>query len=361
MIKLIKPYIAMDDVRDELEVVFSSGQLTRGPNVDKFVAKLQTYTTAKYACLMTSATTALTMCLKAVGIEAGDRVAVSDFSFPATSNVVEDLGATPIFIDVNLDSYNMNLHELEKALKVGVKAVIFVDALGNPSGLTAIKELCDRYQVPLIEDAACAIGSTNHGKPIGSIADLTCFSFHPRKLLTTGEGGAIVTNNPQYSDFLTRKLMHGAYGMKGKGMDFLDYGYNYRMSEIQALMGWKQLDKLDGIVDSRNKTADEFERRLSNLGFKRQLVDQNSRHNIQSLVFTVPKSVSRNDLIEHLATKNVESTIGTYCLSATTYNAKKYNAIQPNAKWLEDNTITLPCYEGVDVKLISSLIEDFCK
>jgi dTDP-4-amino-4,6-dideoxygalactose transaminase len=349
----------MDDIRLELEDVFESGQLTRGPNVDKFVKKLQTYTSTNYACLMTSATTALTMCLKAVGVSIGDKVAVSDFSFPATSNVVEDLGATPIFVDVNIDTYNMNIPCLEKALILGVKAVIFVDALGNPSGLSDVRDLCVRYGVPLIEDAACAIGSQNKEQQVGSIADLTCFSFHPRKLLTTGEGGAIVTNNPVYADFLTRKLMHGAYGMKGKGMDFLDYGYNFRMSEIQALMGWKQLDKLDSIVESRNKTASEFETKLSILGFKRQFVDKYSKHNIQSLVFTVPEGLSRDALIDHLATNGVESTIGTYCLSATTYNADKYANIQPNAKWLEDNTITLPCYDGVSVEAVVAAIETF--
>ncbi|MDA9963513.1 aminotransferase class I/II-fold pyridoxal phosphate-dependent enzyme, partial [Gammaproteobacteria bacterium] len=247
-VKLIKPYISFNEVSNDLEEIFDSGQLTKGKHVDRFVNELKHYTRAKHAFLTTSATTALTMSLKAIGVKAGDKVAVSDFSWPATCNVVEDLGAIPVFIDVNKDTYNMCPIDLADKLDKNFSGVIAVDALGNPSGIYRLKEICKDYDIPLIQDSACAIGSSVDDVKVGTIADLTCFSFHPRKLLTTGEGGAILTNNDKYADWLTVKLAAGASGIKGRGLDFIDYGYNFRMSEIQALLGWMQLLKLDEII-----------------------------------------------------------------------------------------------------------------
>lgn len=358
-IKLIKPYISFDEVSIELEEIFDSGQLTKGQHVAKFVKSLTDYTGSLYAVPMTSATTALTMCLKVLGIKKGDKVAISDFSFPATANVVEDIEATPVFIDVDKDTYNMSIDDLRSKLDDKVKAVIFVDALGSPSGLDKIKAVCEEFDIPLIEDAACAIGSSINGVKVGNIADLTCFSFHPRKLLTTGEGGAILTSNLDYAAWLDVKSNHGASGLRGKVFDFVDFGYNYRMSEIQALMGWKQVEKLDGITGRRNLIADQYAEVLEPLGMKRQQVAGGVYHNIQSLIFTLPEPVKRDDLIVHLAEQNIESTLGTYCLSGTTFYKNKYNDIQPNANWLENNTITLPCYDGVDVNRVANSIRDY--
>ncbi|MDA9256710.1 DegT/DnrJ/EryC1/StrS family aminotransferase [Pseudomonadales bacterium] len=358
-IKLIKPYISFDEVSSELRSIFDSGQLTKGINVEKFANSLKDYTGSEHAVLATSATTALTLCLKCLGVEAGDKVAVSDFSFPATANVVEDLGAIPVFIDVELTTYNMSVSKLKAALEDGVKAVIFVDALGNPSGLLEIKEICQSFSVPLIEDAACAIGSSVNGQKVGSVAALTCLSFHPRKLITSGEGGAILTNNSAYASWLQIKTNHGASGFKGKGLDFVDFGYNYRMSEIQALLGWKQIEKLDSIVDERNLIAKEYAGRLEPLGFVAQHISAKTRHNVQSLIFTVPDQIGRDALIDFLVTKSIESTIGTYSLSATTYYKSKYSDVQPNALFLEQNTIALPCFNGVDVQRVANAIEEY--
>jgi len=358
-IKLIKPYISFDEVAVELKEIFDSGQLTKGQHVDKFVSALKDYTKADHAFLTTSATTALTLSLKAIGIKEGDRVAVSDFSWPATCNVVEDLGAIPVFIDVGRETYNMCPLDLEKKLNSSCAGVIVVDALGNPSGIGRIKEICSRHRIPLIQDSACAIGSSVDGIKVGAIADLTCYSFHPRKLLTTGEGGAIMTSNDQYADWLTIKLAAGASGIKGRGLDFVDYGYNYRLSEIQALMGWKQLLKLDEITSERNVIVEEYAAVLEPLGFKRQKVDANVHHNVQSVIFTVPAGMCRDGLIDYLAKFNIESTLGTYCLSATTYYLNKYDDLQENSLWLEANTITLPCFSGVATHVITKEIKNY--
>jgi len=361
MIKLIKPYISFDEVENEFREIFESGWFTKGKFVEAFREEIKTYTGAKHAYLATSATTALTMALKALDIKSGDEVIVSDFSFPATANVVEDLGAIPVFADVSLETFNMLPEELEKKISPKTKAVIFVDALGNPSGIHQIKQICQKHNLPLIEDGACAIGSSEFGVRCGNIADITCFSFHPRKLLTTGEGGAITFNDDKFVDFFEIKLNHGAKVENGK-FDFIDFGYNYRLPELQCVMGIKQVQKLDDIVESRNLIRDEYRKYLEPLGFEIQKVSDDIVYNVQSLVFKIPTHITRDELITHLKANDIESTIGTYCLSAGTYYAKKYNDIQPNAKSLEKNTITLPCYDGIDIKYISHTIKEYiCK
>ena len=248
MIKLIKPYISLDSIQPELEEIFNSGQFTQGKNVQRFESDLREYLSSAYVGLTTSATTALSLSLRVMGVKPGSKVAVSDYSWPATSNVVEELGAIPIFIDINFDTYNMSLDDLDKKLDADFAAVIFVDTFGNPSGLEDIYEICQKYQVPLLEDAACALGSEVNGVKCGSIADVTCFSFHPRKLLNTGEGGAIATNNQEYAEDFRIKLAAGASSKSDIGLNFTDFGFNFRLTEIQSLMGWHQLKLLDQII-----------------------------------------------------------------------------------------------------------------
>lgn len=358
MIKLIKPYISFNEVENEFREIFASGIFTKGEYVEKFSDGIKNYVGSKHAFLMTSATTALTMCLKVLDIQQGDEVIVSDFSFPATVNVVEDLGAIPVFADVSRTTFNMDPDQLEKKINDKTKAVIFVDALGNPGGITNIKSICEKYNIPLIDDAACAIGSSEKNIKSGSIADLSCFSFHPRKLLTTGEGGAITTNHEEYAERLKIKLNHGAKVQDGR-LDFVDYGYNYRLADMQCIMGLKQLQKLDSIVKERNHIKNEFCEKLEPLGFKSQKTSPEVIHNVQSMVFVVPEGVNRDELIIFLRGKEIEATIGTYCLSSTSYYRKKYNAVQANSLFLEKNTITLPCYQNVDADYICRKIKEY--
>lgn len=351
-IRLIKPYLSFDEVEAEFRDIFESGMFTRGKHVDALRQELSTYTGAKHAFLTTSATTALWMCMKLLDIKAGDEVIVSDFSWPATANVVEDLGARPVFADVSLDTFNMLPEDLERKITKRTKAVIFVDALGNPAGLTEIKKICERHGLPLVEDAACAIGSSEFGRRCGSIADISCLSFHPRKLINTGEGGAILTDRDDWAKWLEIKLGAGVGGMKGPGADFIDFGYNFRLPEMAALMGRKQLAKLESIVDERNQIRTSYVTSLEPLGYAVQQSSPFTRHNIQSLVFRVPDEIDRGQIISWLRTRKVETTIGTYALSATTYYQTRYGTVQPNSSRLFDTTLTLPCYRGVDVSRV---------
>ncbi len=356
MIRLIKPYISFEEVEIEFKQIFESGIFTKGEYSRLFPEELKRYTGAKHAYLTTSATTALTTCLKLLHIGSGDEVIVSDFSFPASANVIEDVGARPVFADVSLDTFNMLPEELERKITNKTKAVIFVDAFGNPSGILEIKTICQKYNLPLIEDAACAIGSSIDGIKVGNIADLTCFSFHPRKLLTTGEGGAVLTNNEEYAQKLQVKLNHGAIAREG-GLDFLDYGYNYRLPELQCVMGIVQLKKLDEIIRARNEVKNRYCKILEPLGFISQKVSGIIIHNIQSIVFKVPAGQGSSDIISRLKEENIEATIGTYSLSYCKYYRDKYNDAQRNGKLLFENTVTLPCYEDIEVENVCNKIK----
>ncbi len=359
MIRLIKPYISFEEVEESFKDIFASGLLTKGEYVGRFQKKIADYTGASYAFLTTSATTALSMALKIYGVGVGDEVIVSDFSFPATVNVVEDLGAVPVFADVDTATFNMLPSELTEKISSRTKAVIFVDAFGNPSGIGEIKAICEQHKLPLIEDAACAIGSSENGVMCGNIADITCFSFHPRKLLTTGEGGAITTNDPAVAEKLEIKLNHGGQVDKDGNWSFIDYGYNFRMNELQAAMGLVQLGKLDFITEERRAIRQYYVNELEKIGFQAQKISKNVRHNVQSVVFVVPKEIERNRLICHLRVHEIETTIGTYCLSSLPYYQKKFRIENLNAPRLEKETITLPCYQQVDIDTVADAIRLF--
>lgn len=352
MIRLIKPDICWEEVRHDFQDVFTSGVFTRGNNVDYFSRDLSSYLGVKHIFLSTSATTALSMCLKLLHIGPGDEVLVADFSFPATANVVEDLGAKTVLLDVDPNSFNLCPNELQKKITNKTKAVIFVDTFGNPTGLHKVKEICSSHNVPLIEDAACAIGSSENGIRCGAIADLTCFSFHPRKIICTGEGGAIATNNDDWANWLRVKLAHGADGMIDGQLNFVDYGYNYRLPELSAIMGIKQLKRLHDIVAERNNIRNLYNEALIPMGFIPQHIGSNVLSNIQSLVYKVPTNVKRNSLIESLKKIGIETTIGTYSQSNQYYYKEKYNLQLPVATHLAGNLITFPCYAGLEVKKV---------
>ncbi|KMK77327.1 DegT/DnrJ/EryC1/StrS family aminotransferase [Alkalihalobacillus pseudalcaliphilus] len=360
MIKLIQPYIEYEEVEADLRRIFETKQFTKGPYVQTFIEALSDYTKARYVHLTSSATTALSTCLTLLNIQKGDEVIVSDFSFPASANVIENLGAIPIFVDVDLDTFNMNPKLLVSQITPRTKAVIFVDALGNPSNLLEIKNICANKGIPLIEDGACSIGSSIQNEKIGNIADLTCFSFHPRKLLTTGEGGAILTNNETWNHQLNILLNHGAT-IRDTGFDFIYSGFNYRLSDISCLLGIHQLNKLDDIIQRRQSLHDLYEANLTPLGFQAQKVNKDTTHNKQSVVFKTPPSIDRDKLINYLFVNHIEATMGTYSLSNTSFYTKKYQQQQINSAYLQKHTITLPCHDDVPAEKVIEKIVSFHK
>jgi len=273
-IPIAKPILDEREV-DAVRRVILSGWVTQGPEVAAFEREFATYVGAPHACAVSNCTTALHLALLASGVSAGDEVITVSHSFIATANVIRYCGATPVFVDIEAGSYNIDPAQIEPAITARTKAILCVHQLGMPCDLASIIEIGRRHGIPVIEDAACAIGSEilwngqweKIGKPH---ADIACFSFHPRKVITTGDGGMITTANPefdrkfrlwrQHSMSVPDTVRHGAREVIFES--YPEVGFNYRMTDMQAAVGRVQLTRLSSIVEERRQVAQQYAQRL---------------------------------------------------------------------------------------------------
>jgi dTDP-4-amino-4,6-dideoxygalactose transaminase len=306
-------------VLDEREVeavrrVILSGWVTQGPEVAAFEREFAQYVGAPHACAVSNCTTALHLALLAVGVGAGDEVVTVSHSFIATANAIRYCGATPVFIDIERDGYNMDPALIEPALTERTKAILCVHQLGMPCDLAGIIEIGRRRGIPVIEDAACASGSEilwdgrweKIGKPHGDIA---CFSFHPRKVITTGDGGMITTANPeldrkvrlwrQHSMSVPDTVRHGAREVIFES--YPEIGFNFRMTDMQAAVGRVQVTRLASIVDDRRRIAQEYAARLSAVaGLTPPVEPAWARTNWQSYCVELPASCDQRTVMQRM-------------------------------------------------------------
>lgn len=257
--------IEEDDIAAVVEVL-KSDWLTTGPMVEKFERALAELVGARYAVVFSSGTAALHAAYFAAGVGPGDEVVTSPITFAATANAALYLGARPVFADVQEDTVNIDPIEVERVLSERTKVVAPVDFAGNPADLDAIVSLAHGAGAIVVEDACHALGARYRGRPVGSISDMTVFSFHPVKHITTGEGGAVVTDNPEYYDRLILFRNHGITKnpskMRGNEgpwyYEMQDLGYNYRLSDIQCALGLSQLGKLDRFLKRRKEIVQRY-------------------------------------------------------------------------------------------------------
>jgi dTDP-4-amino-4,6-dideoxygalactose transaminase len=362
MIKIIEPYFSFDDIEADFKKIFSSGVFTKGKYNIELRKQLCQFTNNQNSYLTTSATTALYMSLMALNLPRGSLVGVSDFTWPASAYVIVQAGLKPIMVDVDVDTFNVSIDTLSE-VEEDIKALIFVDALGNTSNIDEIYSYCIENDIFLIEDAACSFGSKVNEKNIGSYSDVSCVSFHPRKLLNSGEGGCIVTNNEKLSEVLEIQLNVGASLSSNKLFpDFVDMGYNYRLPELQCAMISHQIKIIESIVLSRHKIYAEYCNSLLPLGFKSQKFNTNTLSNIQSAVFVVPETIKRDELIIFLRDRGVESILGTYSLSIQPYFKENFfSAPLKNSVYLQENTISLPCHDNFDISIVIDAIKEFAQ
>ena len=289
---LIDHDLKLKDYKKDLLNIFKNNNYTQGPYNSRFVKELKKLLNVKYLHLTSSATTGLSICLEVLGIKKGDHVAVADYSWISTAHVIENIGAKPVFIDVNKETFNMCDLDLQKKLSKKIKAIIFVHAFGNPTNLNKINRIAKKNKIPVIEDAACALGSKINSRFVGNSQNLCCFSLHQRKILTTGEGGLIATNNFRLSKIINNLLSLGTFKIKGKNFfDFKNSGYNYRLSEIQCLLGLKQVKNLKKKILFRNKIYNDYKKKFKKYNLKSQLISNTNTSNIQSCVFVLPKKI----------------------------------------------------------------------
>jgi dTDP-4-amino-4,6-dideoxygalactose transaminase len=317
-----------------------SGWLTAGPKVREFEEIFAKRHGVKHAMAVTSATTALHLALVALGIREGDEVIVPAFTWVSTANVVLYCGAKVVFVDVDRTTFNIEVKDLKNKITAKTKAIIPVHLFGLCADIDAIKQMAG--SIPLVEDGACAAGAGYKGNPAGSLGTIGCFSFHPRKSVTTGEGGMITTNDDKLAEVISSLRNHGAsiseeqrhQGAKPYILpDFNMLGYNYRMTDLQAAVGIVQLKKLDVFIDERYQWAKYYDELLKDVAWLRTpSFSSEYKHGWQSYVVYIDESkspISRNDIMEQLQKMGVSTRPGTHAPHMLKYYAEKYN-IKPD-------------------------------
>ncbi len=360
---LARPYIDEREF-EAVKRVLESKFLTEGAVAREFERKFAEYCDAKHGIATTSCSTALELALRTLRIGKGDEVIVPDFTYPVTAFVVSLVGAEPVLVDVDLNSYNVTAEKIEEAITDKTKAIIPVSLFGNPLEEDVYK-LGKEYGIYVIEDAACSAGSILNGKKVGSWADMTCFSFHPRKVITTGEGGMITTNNDEFAERARSLKRFGIKNVDGQ-IRFVEVGTNYKMSDILAAIGLVQLEKIEEIIKIRIEKAKIYTEMLERIdGIRPPEVRPNTRHNFQSYVCYVEKEGMRDRIRQELAKMGVETQIGTYCLhlEPAFKDVKKVGSLE-NAEKLFYNTLTLPLHHELTLEqqeMICKVIEKCLK
>lgn len=355
---ITEPYFDEEEIRlvkDSLD----SKWVTQGPKTAEFERLFVERHQLQHAIATTSCTAALHLSALALQLQPGDEVIVPAFTWVTSAHSAEYVGAKAVFADVDLTTFNLDPATLKAAITPRTRAIVVVHLFGKAAPMDEIMAIARKHNLAVIEDAACAVGSTYKGKPIGAIGDLGCFSFHPRKVITTGEGGMVTTNHKDLADRIKCLRNHGATG-PALGADpskpytmstFQMLGFNLRMSDIQAAVGVAQMAKLDRLLAERRRLALHYTELLA--GTDEIIVPSDDLgHTYQSYVtrLRADDRAKRNAIMEHLAEINIQTRPGTHAVHRLGYYASKYGLRPeqfPNACRAEDTTITLPIFPGM--------------
>ena len=358
MIPIIRPDVTFDEVANDIRAILESGVLTSGPYVAKFEATLTQIVGVGHAVATTSATTALHLALVAAGVGPGDEVLVSDFTFPASGNVIVEAGAVPVLVDSLPDSFALDVADAATKLTARTKAIMPVDPFGQPADLAAVAGL----GVTVIEDAACALGSSRDGRSCGAWRGAGCFSFHPRKVVTTGEGGAVTTDDADLADRLRLLRNHGGERQDGQvGLTFVAHGFNYRLSEVQAALGLAQLDRLPAILADRARTAASYEERLAGTGgVELRKPDPGQVWSYQSFVVMLDDEIDRDGVVARMRDSGIETTLGTYAMHAQpAFAGLGYKPGDlPNSWRAQRQSLTLPLVPGMTDAQVDQVVDE---
>lgn len=372
MIPIAKPYLTKDEAQAAYDTILT-GWITQGPRVAEFEEKFATYTGAKYAVALSNCTTALHLAMIVAGIGAGDEVICPSMSYIATANSITYVGAIPVFAEVIASTYNLDPVDTERKITSKTKAILLVHQIGMPADIDAFKALAEKYNLKLIEDAACAIGSSYKGGKIGSHSELVCFSFHPRKVISTGDGGMITTNNEDHYNRLKLLRQHGMSvndrvrheAKKVMFEDHVEIGYNYRLTDIQAAVGIKQLEKLDWIIEERRKIALRYHDALKDIKCIKLPVEADgyfSNYQSYSILLEPGCPISRNDLMQQLLDDGIASRRGIMTTHReTAYKERSKNVSLPISESACDNSIIIPLFVPMDISMQDTVINAFKK
>jgi len=353
-IPITKPDLGEEEIHLVAQVI-DSGWVSQGPKVAEFEEIFAHYVGSRYAVATTSCTTALHAALSVSSIGPGDEVILPSLSFIATANSVLYCGAKPVFVDVDPETCNIDAAKIENAVTTKTRAIMPVHQMGMPADLDSIKAIAKKKNLLIIEDAACAIGSEYQNTKIGGYGNIACFSFHPRKIITTGEGGMITTDDRATAERLRRFRHHG---MSVSDIErhmantviietYPELGYNYRMTDIQAAIGIEQMKKLPSILDARKQKARIYDTELGNIPHIRiPKVPSYARHNYQSYWIELLDSapVDRNTLMAKLLEKGIATRRGIMAIHREPCYGAYSGMHLPNTDKLTENTLLLPLY-----------------
>jgi perosamine synthetase len=306
-IRLARPDLGEEELAAVGEVL-ESGQLTMGPKVLAFEALVAAACGVEQAVAVSSGTAALHLALLALEVGPGDEVVVPAYTFPATGNVVALCGARPVLADVDPDTFNLDLAALGRALTSRTKAVLAVHLFGRPLDWETLAAAVPD-NVALVEDAAGALGARNRGRPCGSLGAMGCLSFHPRKIVTTGEGGAVTTTEDELAERV-RSLRHHGWSPSDRYDDLPRGGFNYRLADVLCALGIPQLERLEELLTARERIAAGYEERLAGV-VETPSAATGDRHGWQAYVVRLDR---RDEALAALRAEGIEAQIGTYAL-----------------------------------------------
>jgi perosamine synthetase len=370
MIPIAKPYLTKKEAKAAYDTILT-GWITQGPRVAEFEQKFAVYTGTKYAVAVSNCTTALHLAMIVAGVGANDEVICPSMSYIATANAIKYVGAKPVFAEINPANYNLDINDVAKKINAKTKAILLVHQIGMPADIDSFKELAAKHNIKLIEDAACAAGSSYKGSKIGSHSELVCFSFHPRKVISTGDGGMITTNNEAYYNRLKLLRQHGMSvndrtrheSSKIIFEDHLEVGYNYRLTDIQASVGIKQLEKIDWIVGKRRKIASKYHKAFKGIsGIQLPLEKKGYFSNYQSYSIYLKDDcpLSRNDIMQKMLDAGISTRRGIMTTHReTAYKEECAGLTLPISEKACDRSIILPLYVPMKDEDIEKVIVTF--
>lgn len=364
---------------DEISSVtepLKTGWLVQGPKVKSFEEKWGHFTGAKHSLAVTSCTSGMHLAVAALGLGPGDEVILPAFTWISTANIVEHQGATPIFCDIDLSTFNVDVRQIEELITDRTVGIIPVHLFGLAADMNPIKDIALRYGLWVLEDAACGFGATYQGQHVGHFGNVGAFSFHPRKAITTGEGGMVTTNDQELATKVQQLRDHGAvmsdlqrhHGPKPYLLaDHIHAGYNQRMTDIQGALGSMQMDRAAAIIAERRRIASIYDDAFKDLEWLRlppKLEGYGHGYQSYACMMTVKKNPDqtneiRNKWMEELQNDGISTRPATHAVHMLTYYAEKYDfkaSSYPNARRANDCSISLPLFHGMSDNEIDAVI-----